>query len=303
MIASKMRFPTFILPLISFIIFSLLFIIIIGVINNLQITLEEIILLFVILLILTFIIFPIMLSVTYVAAFILCYLAYFIFRLTIPKPISSQGLHEIIEKKPNKFKIRINFISVLIKYFLPTFELVDYLTRILGNLAYKYIQNHMEERADELHNEIVICPSKGNFKSYYTYGPDLLVKYFVKNGIPYRVRECKSAEEFREIVQDNSVGVLWLFGHGRIGRFGVTDKEVILYSEFKDELYRDLPKKIAVYQFHCNPKDDVSPDALSRIIVKGWDFRESGYHSPYTKISSVSFILHHTNKFPGIWNP
>lgn len=275
--SSMVRFPTFFLPLISYIILLLLLFIIIDVINNVQITLEVIINSFVrslsIIFIIFFILCPILSIITYMARFLFFYLKYLIFRVTIPKPISSQGLHERVDKRPTKFTIYSIFgyvlrhLLVLRDFFSQLPEFTDYFTRIRGNIAYKYIQNHLEIQAHKLHNELVICPSKGNFKSYYTYGPDLLVKYFVKNGIPYRVRECKSAAEFRKIVQDKSVGVLWLFGHGRIGRFGITDKETIFYSEFKDELYHDLPKKIAVYQFHCNQEDNSSPDALSRIIV------------------------------------
>jgi len=169
-----------------------------------------------------------------------------------------------------------------------------------GKRAKDYIDNHSEWHPERLHNGIVICPSRGSAESYYSYGPDDLTEYFFTNHIPYKVYACNTIDDFKSLVKNDQIGVLWLFGHGDIGSFRVTNKDVVNYYEFETDEYQNH-KKIAVYQLHCNLKNTESPNPLSKILVDGWDFQEKGKHYPWTIKAYIRYIISHHTLFPGIW--
>ena len=169
-----------------------------------------------------------------------------------------------------------------------------------GKRAKDYIDNNSEWHPERLHNGIVICPSRGSAESYYSYGPDDLTEYFFTNHIPYKVYACNTVDDFKSLVKNDQIGVLWLFGHGDIGSFRVTNKDVVNYYEFETDEYQNH-KKIAVYQLHCNLKNTESPNPLSKILVDGWDFQEKGKHYPWTIKAYIRYIISHHTLFPGIW--
>lgn len=85
----------------------------------------------------------------------------------------------------------------------------------------------------------------------YGFGLDLLIKHF-RNKTPYAIYPCKTKEGFIEIITDNDVKNVWIFGHGDHGgvRYNSTDK-ILDYKELVDTLPSNL-KKDSIYQMHCN---------------------------------------------------
>jgi len=233
------------------------------------------------------------------------YLNYETTKIKCPIQITSQNLRtrkEIPDPCCQKFgKKLLKKLSPIGYFIIDGFAYyLFYSTIYFGKTSKDFIDNHSEWHAECLHNGIVICPSRGSVESYYSYGPEDLTEYFLTNHIPYKIYACNTVEDFKSLVKNDSIGVLWLFGHGNLGGFAVTNKDVVKYYEFETEEYQNH-KKIAVYQLHCNSKFPESPYPLSKILVDGWDFREKDRHTNLTIKAYIRYIISHHTLFPGIW--
>jgi hypothetical protein len=114
-------------------------------------------------------------------------------------------------------------------------------------------QNEPSFQKDKPHVGIIIIEYHDYFGKEYLYGfgLDLLINYF-RGKIPYAIYPCKTKERFGEIIKDNNVKSIWIFGHGDHGgiRYSAT-KKILDYKELVATLPSDL-KKDSIYQMHCN---------------------------------------------------
>ena len=190
------------------------------------------------------------------------------------------------------------------RYFLHYWEIIislpDYQDMIFQYQSMHFVLSHHKYPADVHHNAIIICPSRGFKPEYFTNGPELLVEYFSTHQIPYKVYLPQNREEFLQIIQNEKTAVLWLFGHGTIGSFGITLKESMKYVDLIGTPLMRC-RKIAIHQLHCNGKNWESPYSLSRLLVDGWDFHEKGLQDPGKNRAYVKYVLNHQERFPGIW--
>lgn len=246
--------------------------------------------------------------ITFIAAWLgwhFDYACYTLTKIKRPKHITSQNLCQrkvIPDSCYQKFRKTLRKKVYPILYYIID-SLAYYLfysTIYFGKTSKDFIDNHPEWHAECLHNGIVICPSRGSVELYYSYGPEDLTEYFLTNRIPYKVYACNTVDDFKSLVKNDSIGVLWLFGHGNIGGFAVTNNDFVNYYEFETEEYQNH-KKTAVYQLHCNHNNLESPYPLSKILVDGWDFREKGEHTHVTIKAYIRYIISHHTLFPGIW--
>jgi hypothetical protein len=89
----------------------------------------------------------------------------------------------------------------------------------------------------------------GFYKNLSTYagGFDLLIKFFQKKSIPFKVISCHDCECFETAIKASHAKKLWIFGHG--DRHGIS---------FGDEIYfpycrlENGPKKDFIAQLHCS---------------------------------------------------
>ena len=194
--------------------------------------------------------------------------------------------------------------SRLMHFFLVTFTEKILLNMLFSPLEYlhqkrekQFMEENPQYHSDLPHNGIIICHGTRDNHPFYGFGSDQLVHYFVEKGIPYRVYNCFTFDDFVDVVHNNSVQVMWIFGHGNRGGVGI-GHSCLVYAKDIPEV--DLHKKIAVYQFHCNGGVAMP---LSRLVVDGWDFQEEGLNTGYKLRAHIEQILAEPDKFPGIWEP
>lgn len=113
-------------------------------------------------------------------------------------------------------------------------------------------QNYSHFKSDKEHDAIVVVHEKFAKKCFYGWGIDLLINFFMEKEVPYKVYHCYTLDKFEEIVRNENVVNLWLFGHGRRGGIA-SGNQLMEYRTLKNA----HPKRY-IYQFHCNPGNETS---------------------------------------------
>ncbi len=139
------------------------------------------------------------------------------------------------------FKLVKNLGEFLIFYF--TIDLFIYTIQ-----GYYYTKKKSENLTCDTHDAVVICNKGFKIRTFYGYGFNNLIEFFIKNDYSYKIYECNHFWEFESLIKNPSVTSLWIFGHGKHG--GVNIGGFFYdYSLFKNQEF----EKDYVYQFHCNP--------------------------------------------------
>ena len=146
--------------------------------------------------------------------------------------------------------------NFILKYQDFIFYLVI-LTACYINKGRKSAQSYPQFMSDNEHDAIIIVHEKIAEKCMYGCGIDMVIDFFRKNKIPYKLYHCYDLNTFEKIVRDQNQKSgkavnLWLFGHGSRGSIFCGNKDI------KYEKLKDAPRKRYVYQFHCNSGNDKS---------------------------------------------
>lgn len=159
-----------------------------------------------------------------------------------------------------------------------------------------YTNKNPEFLSDKEHTAIILANnySPENF-SLYLDGVDLLIKYFKTNEMSYKVYKEVTGKDFKEIVKNQKVKSLYIFGHGCKHGIKFERSDFIYYCELQD-----APKKDFIAQLHCNHGGGFSlADYLAKesYVIDGkrrwWQnrlyFREKLKMGPKTNSSKTSF--------------
>ena len=130
------------------------------------------------------------------------------------------------------------FILLLFKIFMAIFDRF-------------YVHENMELGDSNKYAAVIIVKKKrDDDMTLYENGIGFLLMYFNNIGKSYKVFAYPQIEKFKEIVCDENIDELYIFGHGTRGqlKFEDTSDGLLKYSDF--EKY-NLTKKF-VGQYHCN---------------------------------------------------
>ncbi|MBU1205173.1 MAG: hypothetical protein KKE93_04675 [Nanoarchaeota archaeon] len=148
--------------------------------------------------------------------------------------------------------ITITFFSgILIGKF--SCEIGDFISRILSIILFpriiRFVKRNKDYESEGKHRAIIIANDyKFNKESFYVDGAEILIRYFLKNKIPYKVYDKINKQKFKEIILNNNIEHVYIFGHGSKHKITIKKKEYLFYCEFEG-----YPKnKEFIGQFHCN---------------------------------------------------
>lgn len=145
-----------------------------------------------------------------------------------------------------------------------------------------------EYHSNDEHDAIIIIFYSPFSREYFSIaGLDLLIPFFVKNKIKYRVYSCENSEIFFKIVNNPKTTTLWIFGHGYRGGVRFSDM-IVSYSDLFENLSEDAKNKKYVYQFHCNSGCEKS---LSECVAQGRGFANFKKLTPYAIRGYLKNIL------------
>jgi len=74
-----------------------------------------------------------------------------------------------------------------------------------------------------------------------------LIKYFVRKKIKFKVYLWVNKEKFKEVIKNNNIKIVYIFGHGKRHGIRFENGEYLEYEDIKD-----YPPKDFVGQYHCN---------------------------------------------------
>lgn len=101
------------------------------------------------------------------------------------------------------------------------------------------------------HDAIIVMIYSCIGREFHFQEIDLLIEFFTKKGINYKVYCCENYDDFFNVVNNPQAKKLWIFGHGYRG--GVrTGNRIVIYSELINNLSINAKNKDYIYQFHCN---------------------------------------------------
>lgn len=115
----------------------------------------------------------------------------------------------------------------------------------------KYVHENMEFGTDETYAAVIIVKKKrDDDMTLYVNGIRFLLKYFKNIDKSYKVFAYPQIEKFKEIVCDENIDELYIFGHGTRGqlKFEETPNNPLSYKIFVN---CNIGKKF-VGQYHCN---------------------------------------------------
>ncbi|WP_292366485.1 MULTISPECIES: hypothetical protein [unclassified Methanoculleus] len=186
----------------------------------------------------------------------------------------------------------IKFLKLLLSYFSYILrQLYDKEAReISERKVIKKIQQTDQGEIRGNHAGIFICLKKRfGFldKSVYLDGADILIDRFLMEKIPFKVYVCDKSIEFRQIIENENVNLVWIFGHGTKQGVDFVDR-FVNYCEFSK--FEEAQKKDFIGQFHCNSHGGCS---LDRYILRegGIKFIEDGVSDPFQNRKAVQSLL------------
>lgn len=130
------------------------------------------------------------------------------------------------------------FILLLFDFFMAIFDRI-------------YVHKNMEFGDGEKYAAVIIVKKKRNDDmTLYVNGIGFLLMYFKNIGKSYKTFAYPQIEKFKEIVCDENIDELYIFGHGTRGqlKFEETPNNPLKYKKFEKN---NLEKKF-VGQYHCN---------------------------------------------------
>ena len=202
---------------------------------------------------------------------------------------------KIQKAKPTPF-ISSKVIIPLFKklYFITKFR--DYIfyfeiySRCCISKGWKSAQCHPKFMSNTEHDAIIIVHKKFAEKCLYG-GIDLLIDFFRKKEMPYKIYPCYDLNTFEEIVRNQKAVNLWIFGHGSRGSISCGNQFL------KYEKLKNAPGKIYIYQFHCNHGND---DSLAEYLSNGRGFVNNSFRDMIQNKVHIKQILNYWCEIQGL---
>ena len=168
---------------------------------------------------------------------------------------------------PESIKLRIFWIKTRITEPVLMYHIISNFVYMRRGWNAAMIND--EFNSDNDHDAIVISIySKYGREYFFKEGIDLLITFFVKHKISFKVYLCQNSNDFISVLNNPKTKTLWIFGHGARGLLACQDTK-LEYSKVVNLLSNESKNKNYVYQFHCNNGNEKS---LADFLSEGEGF-------------------------------
>jgi hypothetical protein len=131
------------------------------------------------------------------------------------------------------------------------------------------------------HSAAIIAIKKGLIfedDTAFADGIDLLVKHFRVKHHPFYIYVCKTPEEARQVIKNDKIRKIWIFGHGAMYGLYFGKNGLLNYKEFIDA----AKNKDFIGQFHCNSHPECGYSLADLVLsADGKKFVKEGYRCIY----------------------
>ena len=177
-----------------------------------------------------------------------------------------------IDMLPTDFRVFwYRGLAVVFGFFLLYSPVLFYQSIKLVLFRKRKIPKYYEYNSDSEHTAIIIPHNTARHLDFSGteafYLSSLLMSHEIE---PFRIYFCTSSDEAANLITNQNLINLWIFGHGAHGRVDLTGGQ-LFYESF---IGKDIPKKGYIHQFHCNPCDNEHDKySLVSILVdeENWD--------------------------------
>ncbi len=166
---------------------------------------------------------------------------------------------------------------------LPEFLFIH---RYFMNRGYICMLKHPDYNPEIPHNGIIIAHGEYSQKLGYGDGVDLIIQKFHEKNIAYKIYDCQSIRNFKDIVRNPMVKKIWIFGHGERGGIRIGFECLEYQVEFHNE--PESIKKDYIHQFHCN--GGIKP-SLADLLSDGRGYVSNTYRTQLQNREHVRQIL------------
>ena len=131
--------------------------------------------------------------------------------------------------------------------FLKSFEAIVKFWNVWAYSGIKSAKKNLNRSVSgEYHLIIILKLNPVKDLITFSSGNDLLIDYFQKKKVPYKVIFCDNEESFKNEIIEENAQYLWIFGHG--------DRHGVFFRKQKYFPYcrlKNAPKKRFIAQLHC----------------------------------------------------